>query len=82
VLPLDNAALMVLVMVLPATTLRLPEFARVKSKLVVLENHALASELGLTLFLKAFALSSASEATSMGPEYFFDDCVGDEPSTV
>jgi len=82
VLPLDNAALMVLVTVLPATTLRLPEFARVKSKLVVLENQALASELGLALFLNALALSSASEATSMGPEYFFDDCVGDEPSTV
>jgi len=73
---------MVLVTVVPATTLRLPEFARVKSKFVVLENQALASELGLALFLNALALSSASEATSMGPEYFFDDCVGDEPSTV
>jgi len=67
---------------LPAKTETLPEFVSVKSKPVVLENHALASELGLTLFLNALALSSASEATIMGPEYFFDDCVGDEPSTV
>jgi hypothetical protein len=82
VLPLDNVALIVLVTVLPGATLTLPELARVKSKIVVLENHALASELGLVLLLNAFAFSSASEATSMGPEYFFDDCVGDEPSTV
>ena len=73
---------MVLMTELPATTERLPEFASVKSKFVVLENHALASELAFALFLKAFALSSSSVETIIGPEYFFDDCVGDEPSTV
>ena len=66
----------------PAVTDRSPEFVSVKSKPVVFENHALASELGLALFLKAFTFKSASVEIVIGPEYFFEDSPGDEPSVV
>ena len=61
---------------------QLPEFVSEKSKPVVLENHALASELGLALFLNAFTFKSASVEIVIGPEYFFEDSPGDEPSVV
>ncbi len=81
-LPLTNVELMVLLAVEPATIETLPEFVTVKSKLLVLENQALASELAFELFLKALALSSVSVETTMGAEYLVDDWVGDEPSAV
>jgi hypothetical protein len=81
-LPLANAALIVLLIDDPTKTERLPGLLRVKSKPVVFENQALASELGFALFLKALAFSRASVETVMGPEYFLDDFVGDEPSVV
>ena len=77
-----NAALIGLLSDDPTKTERLPGLLRVKSKPVVLENQAFASKLGFALFLKALAFSRASVETVMGPEYFFDDCVGDEPSVV
>jgi hypothetical protein len=66
----------------PAMTETLLELLSVKSKLLVLENHAFVSGLGFALFLKAFALSHPSVETVTGPEYFVDDCVGDVPSIV
>jgi hypothetical protein len=66
----------------PGRTETLPEFVSAKSKPVVLENHALASELGLALFLNAFTFKSASVEIVIGPEYFFEDSPGDEPSVV
>ena len=66
----------------PVTTETLPELPSAKSKLLILENHALATELGFALFLKAWALTRRSLVTVIGPEYFGDDCVGVEPSTV
>ena len=51
----------------PVTTETLPELPTVKSKLLI---------------LKAFALSSVSVETVIGPEYFLDDCFGEEPSIV
>jgi hypothetical protein len=77
-----NVALTVLLTEEPATTETLPELPSAKSKLLSLENHALATGLGFALFLKAWAFSSASVETLMGAEYFVDDCVGDDPSTV
>ena len=73
---------MVLVAVEPVTMDTLPEFETLKSKALVLENQALASGLAFELLLKALALSSVSVETTMDAEYFGDDCVGDEPSTV
>ena len=67
---------------LPGTTEMLPELLSVKSKPLILENHALFSKLGFALLLKALALSNVSITTVTGAEYLFDDCVGDEPSTV
>ena len=78
-MPLDNVALILLLDELPAKTETLPELVSAKSKP---ENQALDSELGSALFLKAFALSSVSVETVIGPEYFFDDCFGEEPSIV
>ena len=79
-MPLVNVALMVFVTEAPVTTETF-ELPTVKSKLI-LENQALDSELGSALFLKAFALSSVSVEIVIGPEYFFDDCFGEEPSIV
>ena len=81
-MPLLSVALIVLLADDPTKTETSPGLLSVKSKPVVLENQALASELGFALFLKAFALSSSSVETIMGPEYFFDDCFGEEPSVV
>jgi hypothetical protein len=66
----------------PATTERLPELLSVKSKPMVLANHALAISLGVKLLLKALALSSALFEMIIGDEYWSDDCVGVEPSNV
>jgi hypothetical protein len=60
----------------------LPELLSVKSKPVVLENQALASELGFAVFLNALTLSNTSVEIVIGAEYLADDWVGDEPSTV
>ena len=49
---------------------------------MVLENHALASELGLALFLNAFTFKSALVEIVIGPEYFFEDSSGDKPFVV
>ena len=49
---------------------------------VVFENHALASELGLALFLNAFTFKSALVEIVIGPEYFFEDSSGDKPFVV
>ena len=65
----------------PAMTETLPEPSE-KSNALVLANQALATELGFELFLKAWAFSSTSLEIVIGPEYFGDDCVGDEPSVV
>ena len=73
---------MALLPVEPPTIERLPEFVIEKSKLLALENQALASELAFELLLKALALSSVSVETTIELEYLLDDCVGDEPSTV
>ena len=48
----------------------------------VFENHALASELGLALFLNAFTFKSALVEIVIGPEYFFEDSSGDKPFVV
>ena len=66
----------------PVTSETLPELPTVKSKLLILENQALDSELGFALFLKALALSTVSVEIVIGPEYFLDDCFGEEPSIV
>ena len=58
------------------------ELASAKSKLLILENHAVAAGLGSKLFLKPLAFSSASVEIVIGPEYFFADAVGDDPSVV
>ena len=84
-LPLAKVAVIVLLTEAPATTETLPELAelaREKSNALVLANHALATELGFVPFLKALAFSSTSLEIVIGPEYFGDDCVGDEPSVV
>lgn len=81
-MPVANVAPIVLLADAPATTETLAELLSVKSKLLVLENHAFASGLGFALFLKAVALSHPSVESVIGPEYFFDSCVGDEPSVV
>jgi hypothetical protein len=62
---------------LPAKTEMLPEFVSIKSEGVVFENHALALELGFALFLNALALSNASTDMVIGPEYFFEDSLGE-----
>ena len=49
---------------------------------VVFENHALASELGLALFLNAFTFKSALVEIVIGPEYFFENSSGDKPFVV
>ena len=64
----------------PATTETLPELPSEKSNALVLANHALAIELGFELFLRAWDFSNTSLEIVIGPEYFFADCVGDEPS--
>ena len=64
----------------PAMTERLPELP--SSNALVLANHALAIELGFELFLRAWDFSNTSLEIVIGPEYFGDDCVGDEPSVV
>ena len=66
----------------PTTTETLPELASEKSNALVFANHALATELGFALFLKAWAFSNTSLEIVIGPEYLGDDCVGDEPSVV
>ena len=66
----------------PATAETLPELPSEKSKPLVLANHALTMELGFALFLKAWAFINTSLEIVIGPEYFGDDCVGDEPSIV
>ena len=68
-LPDASVALMVFLTETPATTETLPELLSVKSKLLVLENHALVSELGFALFLNALALISVSVESFMGPVY-------------
>ena len=64
------------------TMLELAELASEKSNVLVLANQALATELGFELVLKAWAFSNTSLEMVIGPEYFGDDCVGDEPSVV
>ena len=70
----------------PALTDLSPELDRVKLKLsvgvLVFANHAVASELGLRLFLKALALTRVLADRLKAPVYFLDDCVGDWPSVV
>ena len=67
----------------PATTEIFPALATVKSKLLLVvpvsENHALASEL-CTLILKALAFTRALVEIVKGPEYFWEDGVGEVPS--
>jgi hypothetical protein len=82
VLPLAKVAVIVLLTEAPAATETLPELPSEKSKPLVLANHALATELGFALFLKAWAFSNTSLEIVIGPEYLGDDCVGDEPSVV
>ena len=53
----------------PASNETLPELPRVKSKLLVLANQALAISLGFRLGLKALALRSASVEMVTGDEY-------------
>ena len=65
----------------PARIETLPEFVTAKSKPLVLENHALASELCM-LILKALAFTRASVTTVKGTEYFLEDGVGEVPSIV
>ena len=81
-MPTANVALIVLLTEDPATTETLPELLSVKSKSLVLPNHALATALGFSLFLKAVALSSTLLEIVTGDEYGVDDCVGVDPSTV
>jgi hypothetical protein len=81
-LPTANVALIVLLTEDPATTETLPELLSVKSKSLVLANHALATALGSTLFLNALALSSTLLEMVTGDVYWVDDCVGVDPSTV
>ena len=45
-------------------------------------NHALASALGLKLFLNALAFTRVLAARVKAPAYFLADCVGDWPSVV
>ena len=66
----------------PAMTETLLELLSVKSKSLVLANHALATALGFALFQKALALSSTLLEMVTGDEYWLDDCVGVDPSTV
>jgi len=82
VLPLAKVAVIVLLTEAPAMTETLPELPNEKSNVLVLANQALATELGFELVLKAWAFSNTSLEMVIGPEYFGDDCVGDEPSVV
>ena len=81
-LPLAKVAVIVLLTEAPAATETLPELLSEKSNMLVLANQALATELGFELVLKAWAFSNTSLEMVIGPEYFGDDCVGDEPSVV
>ena len=68
----------------PALTDLSPELESEKLKLPVsaLVNHALASELGLKLFLNALAFTRVLVPRVKAPVYFLADCVGDWPSVV
>ena len=81
-LPLTRLALTMLETEEPPTTETLPPLLRAKSNPTSLVNQALASELGFAVFLKALALTRVLVVTVNGPEYFFDDVVGESPSVV